>query len=118
MARLGRSKPAISTIVSMRASASRGALACTVESEPSWPVFMAWSMSRASGATDLTHDDAVGPHAQAVANQIPDGDLALALQVGRAGFEPDHVVLVKLQLDRVLDGDDALVVRARSWTAR
>ena len=48
MARVGRSKPAISTIVSRRASASRGALACTVDSEPSWPVFMAWSMSRAS----------------------------------------------------------------------
>ena len=33
----------------MRASASRGALACTVDSEPSWPVFIAWSMSSASG---------------------------------------------------------------------
>ena len=48
MARLGRSKPAMSTIVSSRHSASRGALAWTVDSEPSWPVFMAWSMSRAS----------------------------------------------------------------------
>ena len=48
MARIGRSRPAISTIVSMRDSASRGVLACSVPSEPSWPVFMAWSMSRAS----------------------------------------------------------------------
>ena len=35
IARVGRSKPAISTMVSIRARASRGALACTVESEPS-----------------------------------------------------------------------------------
>ena len=45
---MGRSKPAISTRVSRRASVSRGLLAWTVVSEPSWPVFMAWSMSRAS----------------------------------------------------------------------
>ena len=32
----------------MRLSASRGLLACTVVIEPSWPVFMAWSMSSAS----------------------------------------------------------------------
>jgi hypothetical protein len=35
---------------SMRASASRGELACTVVSDPSWPVFIAWSMSKASPA--------------------------------------------------------------------
>ena len=35
MARTGRSMPAISTIVSRRASASRGVLACSVEIEPS-----------------------------------------------------------------------------------
>ena len=48
IARSGSSTPAISTIVSRRASASRGVLAWTVVSEPSWPVFMAWSMSSAS----------------------------------------------------------------------
>src|SRR5919112_1870666 len=45
MARSGRSMPAMSTRVSSRAMASRGELACTVDSEPSWPVFIAWSMS-------------------------------------------------------------------------
>ena len=70
------------------------------------------------GATDLAHDDAVGPHAEGVADQVPDGDLALALDVGRASLQADDVVLVQLQLDGVFDGDDALVVRARSWTAR
>src|SRR5919112_518784 len=48
MARMGMSTPAISTIVSSRDSTSRGELAWTVVSEPSWPVFIAWSMSRAS----------------------------------------------------------------------
>ena len=48
MARTGRSMPAMSTMVSTRASPSRGELACSVESEPSWPVFIAWSMSSAS----------------------------------------------------------------------
>ena len=36
----GRSKPAISTMFSMRERASRGLLACTVVSEPGWPVFI------------------------------------------------------------------------------
>jgi hypothetical protein len=48
MARTGRSKPAMRVMVSMRASVSRGLLEWTVVIEPSWPVFMAWSMSRAS----------------------------------------------------------------------
>ncbi len=48
IARDGRSMPAISTIVSSLDRESRGELACRVVSDPSWPVFMAWSMSRAS----------------------------------------------------------------------
>ncbi len=40
--------PAMPTIASMRESASRGVLAWTVVIEPSWPVFMAWSMSSTS----------------------------------------------------------------------
>ena len=62
------------------------------------------------GVADLTDDDAVGAHAQRVPHQVADLDLALALDVGRAGLEPQHVVLVQLQLGGVLDGDDALVV--------
>src|SRR5688572_5884878 len=44
----GRFVEPIAIIVSTRVSASRGVFACTVVSEPSWPVFMAWSMSSAS----------------------------------------------------------------------
>jgi hypothetical protein len=49
IARSGNSVPAISTIVSRRESESRGELAWVVVMPPSWPVFMAWSMSSASG---------------------------------------------------------------------
>ena len=44
----GSSMPAISTIVSIRESVSRGLFEWIVVSEPSWPVFIAWSMSSAS----------------------------------------------------------------------
>ena len=46
MARIGRSIPAISVMVSRRDSVSRGLLEWAVVIEPSWPVFMACSMSR------------------------------------------------------------------------
>src|SRR5207253_3119506 len=48
MAREGRSWPAWRTSVSRRTRASFGLLAWSVDIDPSWPVFMAWSMSRAS----------------------------------------------------------------------
>src|SRR4029079_14048319 len=60
-------------------------------------------------ATDLTDDDAVGTHTQRVAHEVADLDLALALDVGRARFHPEHVLLVELELLGVLDGHDALV---------
>jgi len=45
IALIGSSMPAIMIIVSNRAWASRGVLACSVVIEPAWPVFMACSMS-------------------------------------------------------------------------
>src|SRR6185369_8603264 len=60
---------------------------------------------------DLTDDDAVGAHPQRVAHQVPYGHLPAPLDVGGPGLQPQHVVLVQLQLGRVLDGDDALVGR-------
>ncbi len=58
----------------------------------------------------LADDDPLGPHAQAVLDQIAHGDLALALEVGRARFEANDVGLLQLKLGGVLAGDDALVV--------
>ena len=37
-------------MVSTRERTSRGLLACTVQIEPSWPVFIAWSMSSAAAS--------------------------------------------------------------------
>ena len=63
------------------------------------------------GATNLSDQDAVGAHSEAVAQQLPDGELTLAFDVGRAVLERDYVRVIDLQLGRVLDGDHALVVR-------
>ena len=62
------------------------------------------------GVADLTDDDPVGAHAQAVLDQVADRDRALALDVGRARLEADDVLLLELELGGVLDGDDPLVV--------
>ena len=93
---------------SRRVSASRGRLAWMVPSEPSWPVFMACSMSMRLGAADLAEDDAVGAHTQRVLHEVAHVDFADALEVGRARLQADHVRLLELQFGGVLDGDDAL----------
>ena len=54
------------TMFSSRVSASRGLLAWIVPIEPSWPVFIACSMSMRLLAAALAEDDAVGAHAQRV----------------------------------------------------
>ena len=48
MIQIGRSKPAMPTIISSRLTASRVSLAWIVVMLPSWPVFIAWSMSSVS----------------------------------------------------------------------
>src|SRR4051812_25251569 len=50
----------------------------------------------------LADDDALGSHTQAVAYEVAHCDLPLPLQIRWAGFEPDHVRLLQLQLGRVL----------------
>ena len=44
---------------------------------------------------------------------VADRDLALALDVLRPRLEPEHVALVEPQLGRILDRDDAILVRDR-----
>ena len=69
IARWGSSTPAVT---SERVSAPResiaGELAWIVVSEPSWPVFIAWSMSSVSAAANLADDD---PDGRACA-RVPD----------------------------------------------
>ena len=62
-------------------------------------------------AADFADHDPVRPHTQGVADQVADGNRTAALDIRRPAFQPDHVLLLQLQLDRVLDGDDAFVVR-------
>ena len=63
------------------------------------------------GAADLSDQDPVRAHPEAVAEKLPDRQLPLALDVGRAVLESDYVGVVDLQLGGVFDCDDALVVR-------
>ena len=63
------------------------------------------------GAADLADDDAIGPHAQRVDDQVALLDRALALDVRRPGLEADDVALPQHQLGGVLDGDDPLAFR-------
>ena len=63
------------------------------------------------GSADFADDDAFRPHTQAVPDQVAHGDLAFALEVGRPGFQANHVRLLELQFGSVFAGDDALVVR-------
>ena len=60
------------------------------------------------GATHLAHDDPVGAHAQRLAHQRRERDLADALDVGRTRLEPHQVRVVDRQLAHVLDDEQAL----------
>ena len=78
---------------------------------PSWPVFMACSMSSVSPPRHSPMMMRSGRIRRAFLHQVGGGDAALAFDVRRARFQPDDVVLLQLQFGRVLDRDDALVVR-------
>src|SRR6478752_339913 len=67
-------------------------------------------VQRLTGAA-LSDDDPVGPHPEGVPDELADRDGALAFDVRRAGLEGDDVLLAELELGRVLDRDDPLVVR-------
>ena len=56
----------------------------------------------------LAQDDAVGPHAQRVLDQIAHGDLAVAFEVGRPRLQAHDVRLLQLQFGGILDGDHPL----------
>src|SRR6202035_5992294 len=61
-------------------------------------------------SADFADDDALRAHTQAVADQFAHGDLTLALDVGRPGFQPHHMRLLQLKFGGVFAGDDAFVV--------
>jgi hypothetical protein len=49
-------------------------------------------------AAHFADDDAFRTHTQAVPDKIAHGYFALALEVWRTGFQPDHVWLLQLKL--------------------
>ena len=110
MARTGRSNPAMRTSVSMRERVSRGPFEWIVVSDPSWPVFMAWSMSRASPPRTSPTTMRSGRIRRVLRTRSRIVIWPLPLEVGRPGLEGEDVLLVELELGGVLDGDDALVL--------
>ena len=59
----------------------------------------------------LADDDAFRSHSQAVSNQVPRCDLALAFDVWWSRLQSHNMWLLQLQFGRVLDRDNPLVVR-------
>ena len=61
-------------------------------------------------ATALADDDAIRPHAQGVDHQVANRDAATTFDVRRARLEGHDMILAKLELRGILDGDDAFVL--------
>ena len=61
-------------------------------------------------AAHLPHHDAVGAHSEAVDHQLALGNLSLPLDIGGPGLQAHHVLLPELQLRRIFNGHDPLVV--------
>ena len=106
---MGSSSPAMLIMVSSRHMASRGVLAWTVVIEPSWPVFMAWIMSSVSAPRHSPMMIRSGRIRRAFLTRSVAVIGAPALDIGGPGLQPDHVVLLELQLGGVLDRDHAVI---------
>ena len=102
--------PAMPIICSRREIASRGVLAWMVAIEPSWPVFIACSMSKASSPRHSPRMMRSGRMRSAFLTSSRWRISPLALDVGRARFHAADMRLLQLQFGRVLDGDEALLV--------
>ena len=89
---------------------SRGLFAWPVDIEPSWPVFMAWSMSRASPERTSPTMMRSGRMRRELRTSSRMGIAPLPSMFGRAGLERDDVLLAELQLGGILDRHDALVI--------
>ena len=93
----------ICTMFSMRVSASRVLLAWMVDIEPSWPVFMACSMSNASPPRTSPMMMRSGRMRSALRTRSRWLTSPRAFQAGGPGFQAHHVRLLQLQFGRVLD---------------
>ena len=107
---MGRSSPAERTITSRRRRASSGELAWHVDSEPSWPVFIAHNMSTASGPRTSPTMMRSGRMRSALRTSCADRRGPDAVGGGRPRLEADDVGGGQAQLGGVLHRDDALTV--------
>ncbi len=61
------------------------------------------------GSAHLADHQPVGAHPQCLADEVPQGQLAQSLLIGRPGLEPHHVRVVGQELGGVLGDDDPLL---------
>src|SRR5450432_2124976 len=104
-------KPAMPIICSRREIASRGVLAWTVAIEPSWPVFIACNMSKASSPRHSPRMMRSGRMRSAFLTSSRWRIFAVAFDVGRTGFHAADMRLLQLKFGGVFDGDEALFFR-------
>ena len=69
------------------------------------------------GSPGFSHDDPVGPHAERISKQIALRDGSPPFHIRHAGFQRNHVGLLKLQFGGFFDGDHALRIRDESADA-
>ncbi len=97
-------------MVSRRAMASRGVLACNRGHRAFVAGVHGLEHVQRFRTAALADDDSFGTHTQGVAHQVGGGDRPLAFDVGRPGLQPHDVVLLQLQFRGVFDRDDAVGV--------
>ena len=103
--------PPMPTIASTRDRASRGVLACTVVIDPSWPVFIACSMSSTSPPRHSPMMMRSGRIRRAFFTRSRATTSPLPSMFGGPRLQAHHVPLLQLQLGGVLDGHDPLARR-------
>jgi hypothetical protein len=60
-------------------------------------------------AANLSNDDSIRTHPEAVPDKIPLKDPTLALDIGRTCLQPDHMLLLELKLGRVLNRNNSFI---------
>jgi hypothetical protein len=107
---MGSEKPPMVIIDSIRDRASRGRVGVQRAHRAVMAGVHGLQQVEGLRSAHLAHDDPFGTHTQTVLDQVAHRDLALALKVGRAGFEAHDVRLLQLKFGGVFAGDDALVL--------
>ena len=107
----GSATSLISTMVSSRRSASAGEFGMARRQRAFVPGVHRLHHVERLAAPHLADDDAIGSHAQRVADQRPDGDRTEPVGIRRARLEAHDVVPGQAQLGRVFNRDHPLASR-------